>query len=341
MKNRTSDFMDLLEIFFTEYMPYSKGLSVNTIRSYKYSFRLLIEYLYTKNNISADNITFSRLNFDMVTGFLLWLETDRKSSVATRNLRLTALSSFAEYTQNRNIDAAIVFMNAVKKIPSKPLVEKPRTVFTLDEVSVLLKLPDGKNTIGMRDKVLLNLMYASGARVQEICDLTVRNVQFQNDAAKLTIIGKGGKMRRINIAKPCAQLLKAYLTHRGIMTEFNRHIFSSQTHEHMTISCIREIYKKYLKIAKAQNPFCFCESHYSPHTMRHSTATHMLEAGVPLMAIKNFLGHSSVSTTQRYAELSQGTVNRHIKDWNDRWFPVSESMPSIETSGNRMPDFLS
>jgi site-specific recombinase XerD len=68
----------------------------------------------------------------------------------------------------------------------------------------------------------------------------------------------------------------------------------------------------------------------------------MLEAGVPLMAIKNFLGHSSVSTTQRYAELSQGTVNRHIKDWNDRWFPVSESMPSIEkTSGNRMPDFLS
>jgi len=341
MKNRTSDFMDLLEIFFTEYMPYSKGLSVNTIRSYKYSFRLLIEYLYTKNNTAADGITFSQLNFDTVNGFMLWLETDRKSSVATRNLRLTALSSFAEYTQNRNIDAAIVFMNAVKKIPSKSLVEKPRTVFTLDEVAALLKQPDGRTTIGMRDKVLLNLMYASGARVQEICDLTVRNVQFQNDAAKLTIMGKGGKMRRINIAKPCAQLLKEYLTRRGIMTEFNRYIFSSQTHEHMTISCIREIYKKYLKIAKAQNPFLFRESSYSPHTMRHSTATHMLEAGVPLMAIKNFLGHASVSTTQRYAELSQGTVNRHIKDWNDRWFPVSESVPSNEAPQNRMPDFLS
>lgn len=341
MKNRASDFMDLLEIFFTEYMPYSKGLSINTIRSYKYSFRLLIEYLYAKKNIAADNITFCQLNFDTVNGFLLWLETNRKSSVATRNLRLTALSSFAEYTQNRNIDAATIFMNAVKKIPSKPLIEKPRTVFTLDEVSILLKLPDARTTIGMRDKVLLNLMYASGARTQEVCDLTVRNVQFHNAAAKLTIMGKGGKMRRINIAQPCAQLLKEYLTHRGIMTEFNRHIFSSQTHEHMAISCIKEIYKKYLKIAKAQNPFCFRESRYSPHTMRHSTATHMLEAGVPLMAIKNFLGHVSVSTTQRYAELSQGTVNKHIKDWNDRWFPVSESTPSSDEQANRIPDFLS
>ncbi|MCL2776226.1 MAG: site-specific integrase [Oscillospiraceae bacterium] len=338
--NRTSDFMDLLETFFSEYMPYSKGLSVNTVRSYKYSFRLLIEYIYAKENIAADEITFGQLNFDTVNGFLLWLETDRKSSVSTRNLRLTALSSFADYTQNRNIDAATIFMNAVKRVPVKTPSEKPRTVFTLDEVSVLLKLPDSRTAIGMRDKVLLNLMYASGARAQEICDLTVCNIQFQNDVTKLTITGKGNKTRRIIIAKPCAQLLKEYLAYRGITSDLNRHIFSSQTHEYMTISCIEEIYKKYLSLAKAQNPMLFREAHYSPHTMRHTTATHMLEAGVPLMAIKNFLGHSSVTTTQRYAELSQGTINKHIRDWNDRWFPVSESVHPPEAPKNRLPDFL-
>ena len=77
----------------------------------------------------------------------------------------------------------------------------------------------------------------------------------------------------------------------------------------MTISCVEEIYKKYIALARAGHPGMFLETRYTPHTMRHTTATHMLEAGVPIVAIKNFLGHSSISTTERYAELSQGTVN--------------------------------
>ncbi|HBC31949.1 MAG TPA: recombinase XerD [Clostridiales bacterium] len=340
MKNKTLEFMDLLENFFTEYMPYSKGLSQNTIRSYKYSFRLLIEYLFDKKNISANDIRFKLLDFDTINSFLLWLETERKSSVTTRNLRLTALSSFGEYTQNRNIDAATVFMNAVKRVPVKTPLRKSRTVFTRDEVSALINMPDSKTKIGMRNKMLLNLMYASGARAQETCDLVVRNVQFQDDNAKLTITGKGGKTRRIIIARPCAQLLKEYLIRFGIVTDLNRHIFSSQTNEHMSISCIEEIFRKYLGLAKKQYPTLFREYSYSPHTMRHSTATHMLEAGVPIMVIKNFLGHSSITTTERYAELSQGSINRHIIEWNQRWFPTAESKRSSELLENGLPDFL-
>ena len=192
----------------------------------------------------------------------------------------------------------------------------------------------------MRNKMLLNLMYASGARAQETCDLVVRNVQFQDDNAKLTITGKGGKTRRIIIARPCAQLLKEYLIRFGIVTDLNRHIFSSQTNEHMSISCIEEIFRKYLGLAKKQYPTLFREYSYSPHTMRHSTATHMLEAGVPIMVIKNFLGHSSITTTERYAELSQGSINRHIIEWNQRWFPTAESKRSSELLENGLPDFL-
>lgn len=113
---------------------------------------------------------------------------------------------------------------------------------------------------------------------------------------------------------------KHYLDWRGISRDLNRHTFSSQTHEHMTVSCIEEIYKKYVAEAREQHPEMFLQSKYTPHTMRHTTATHMLEAGVPLMAIKNFLGHASVATTERYAELSQTTTDKHIREWNRRWF---------------------
>ena len=84
----------------------------------------------------------------------------------------------------------------------------------------------------------------------------------------------------------------------------------------------------------------FLEKRYTPHTMRHTTATHMLEAGVPIVAIKNFLGHSSISTTERYAELSQGTVNKHIRDWNEKWFSHQKEEPVERKKENVLPDFL-
>ena len=334
------DFMDLLEKFLTEYMPFSKGLSKNTIKTYKFTFRLLLSYMHEAKGIDANGVKFSHLDFDTINGYLLWLEDERKCSVATRNIRLTALSAFAKYAQNRSIDAAMTFMNAVKRVPVKMAAETPRTTFSLEELKVLFKIPDTKRETGLRDKVMLNLMYASGARAQEICDLTVRNVQFHDDITKLTIVGKGDKTRRINIAKPAAELLKEYLTHRGILKDLDRHIFSSQTHEHMTVSCVGVIFKKYVALGKERHPDLFREKRYSAHTMRHTTATHMLEAGVPIMAIKNFLGHASVTSTERYAALTQATVNKHIRDWNAKWFPHPEAETNDNKSSNTLPSFL-
>lgn len=339
MKNKNPELMSLLEMYFTEYMPFQAGLSENTIRSYKYAFRLLFKYLYTQKNIPASKVTFQTLDLDTIIGYLDWLEKSRKCSISTRNQRRAALSAFAEYSQNRCFEAAMTFMSGLKKVPHKKQPQKPRTVFTLEEVTALLETPVTGTNTGLRDKVLLNLMYASGARSQEICDLKVRDIQFQDEVTKLTLTGKGNKTRRIQIAKPCGKLLKQYLQHQRIEHCFDRHIFSSQTHEHMTTSCLKEIFKKHLAVAKGRKPLLFLDSVYSPHTMRHSTATHMLEAGVPMMAIKNFLGHSSIKTTERYAELSQGTVNKHIKDWNTRWFSSGNEIKENDDV-NRIPDFL-
>jgi site-specific recombinase XerD len=321
-------------------MPQSVGASKNTVRSYKYAFQLLIAFMFTEKGIAADRIAFDDLDFNTLTEFFEWIEGVRKCSAATKNQRLSALVSFSSYAQNRDFAAASVFRSSVIKIPMKKAVKKQRSMFTIEEVTILLTLPDDSRETGLRDKVLLSVMYATGARAQEIYDLTVGNIQFTQAGASLNITGKGGKTRRIGISGPCAGMIKGYLIHRKIEHKPDRHVFSSQTHERMTVSCIEEIFKKYVGIAKKRHPLMFQNDKYTPHAIRHTTAGHMLEAGVPLMVIKNFLGHVSIQTTQIYAELSQNTVDKHLLAWNERWFPKEISIPKYETEDNKMPDFL-
>lgn len=235
MKNKPLKFLELAESFISKYLPIAVGASPNTIKSYKYALRLLLEYLYSEHDIYADCISFEQLDYGCITGFLEWLETERHCSVSTKNQRLSALLSFSEYAQNRDFGAAAVFRSSLLKIPAKKGIQKCRTVFTVTEVTILLQMPNEKGSTGIRDKVLLSLMYASGARAQEICDLTVGNVFFNsNRAASLVLTGKGGKARRIGIPASCSKTMKKYIRYREIENLPGRHVFSSQTHEQMT-----------------------------------------------------------------------------------------------------------
>lgn len=168
----------------------------------------------------------------------------------------------------------------------------------------------------------------------------VKSVNFRTNGTTIDIVGKGSKARRIRIPDHCSSMLKKYLNHRNIETEPNKHIFSSQTHEHMTVSCIEGIYKKYIKLAKEKNPNLFKEARDSPHSMRHTTGQHMLEAGVPLMVIKSFLGHASVQTTQIYVESPQATVDKHVRKWNEKNFPREIYSNETDPGKNNIPDFL-
>ena len=156
----------------------------------------------------------------------------------------------------------------------------------------------------------------------------------------MDIIGKGAKARRVRIPEHCAEMLKKYLIFRRINDKPERHIFSSQMHEQMTVSCIEEIFKKYVRQARCQYPDLFQETGYSPHCMRHTTGQHMLEAGVPLMVIKSFLGHASVQTTQIYAESSQTAVDKHVREWNERNFPKTLYSDEPDKERTNVPDFL-
>lgn len=339
MKRKHNSLMDHLERYFSTYLPMGKGLSHSTIDSYKTTFRLLLEFMYKEKNLSSDAVDFDDLDDSVIIDFLNWLETERKCSVNTRNQRLSAIAAFSIYAQNRDFGSAVSFRNAVLKVPKKKAPRQNRSSFTRDEVKILFDLPESKSEIGKRDKTLLCFMYASGTRAQEVCDLTVGDIQFYPDRAGINIHGKGQKIRRIGIPRDASDMLKKYIEHRKILNNASRHVFSSQTHEQMTVSCIEEIYAKYIDKAKKMHPDKFREN-YTPHSMRHTTATHMLEAGVPLIVVKNFLGHVSLQTTQIYTEITQDTMNRQLKSWNEKWFLRNDTHTANTIGKSNIPEFL-
>ena len=339
------EFLSLLGKYFTDYLPISVNASKNTIKSYKCAFRLLYQYLNEETEIDVGQITFEMLGFDLLTNFFDWLVVNRKNSRTTAKQRMGALSSFAEYAQNRNLEAGYVFRNSLEKIYKKSLKRvkgKQRSAFTRDELEIFFSLPDTTDKIGWRNLVILVVMYASGARAQEICDLEVKDIAYDtNKNAILTLLGKGEKPRRVKITSDASELLGKYIAYRKINDKPNRHVFSSQRCEQISVVCIEEIFDKYEKMAKKAHPNKFCAGRYTPHVMRHTTATHLVEAGVPLVVVKNILGHVSIQSTQIYVEISQQTVEKTMQEWNDKWFPNNdfneEVLPPLQSS---LPEFL-
>lgn len=344
---KQSAFLEMLEHWLNAYLPDEEGKRPNTIKSYRDSWRLLFQFLFEKKELPADSINFSILDYGTLADFLKWLQNDRKCCASTRNSRLAAIVKFSEYAQNRDFEAASCFRTACIKIPYKKLTDaKERAYFTQPETKIFLSLPDVRDQTGYRDQVLLSTMYAAGMRSDEVCALTVGDISFLEDGkASVLIHGKGGKSRRVKISEKPASLLKKYLAHRRISNQHGRHVFSTQRNECMSTSALEEVFSKYLKRAKAQYPERFLENTYTPHSMRHTTAVHMVEAGVPLLVIKQFLGHSSLSSTEVYAKMSQSTVNEKLKGWDeaywhDQFIDASDGTDVTDARKKNIPDFL-
>jgi len=311
--NETKLLFTSLSRYFSEYLPITKGLSSNSIRSYQYTFQLLFLYLKNTKEMPPDKVSFSILNRDTLEGFLAWIENVRSCSTVTRNHRLSSLSAFSCFAIKVEPIIAAGFYSAITNIPKKKCSKKLPIYFSKEEIRILLNLPIKNQRIASRDKVMLSVLYASGARAQELCDIKVIDVRF-GEKTSIKLIGKGNKARIITIPSQCATLLETYLIEINKEKQFDMYVFSSQTHSHMSISCVEEVVKKYLMIARKNYPDSFRENKYTPHTFRHSIAVHMLEAGVPLPVIKNFLGHVSLETTLIYATVSDNLKNMYLKE---------------------------
>jgi len=336
---KKSYFLPVLSEFFSIYLPQTKGLSENTIHSYKQAFRLFVEFIHAEKKLTPEKIEFHHLEKGFVESWLAWLVTSRGCTPKTRNHRLAALVTFAGFAIQKDFEGTLTFTSEVRHIPKMKVPKRNKTVhFSKEEMSILLRLPDSSTERGKRDKAILSTLYASGARAQELCDIAVGDVIF-GDKTTLTLCGKGNKTRTVVIPEQSAALLKSYmdffkLNSRNV--DKRKHLFSSQTNEHMTISCLEAIVKKYVHKAKQLRTDLFADK-YSPHSFRHSIAMHMLESGVPIPVIKTFLGHSSISTTMIYAEADFNLVSKYLRDIN----PYAEQdVAEKYITVSVIPDFL-
>jgi len=335
--------INVLAEYFGSYLPSAKGLSLNTIISYQYTFQLLFQYLYDKKTIPPETVIFQALSNGVILEYLNWLETERGCSARTRNQRLSVIKAFAKYAMRHNMAEALAFGSEAINLPKKQ-VHKNNDVayFTLEEMEVLLKMPDPGTKIGQRDMTLMSVLYASGARAQELCDLTVNDVRF-GEKTSLRLVGKRNKARTVTIVQDCSLLLHDHLKKKGCLACSGdarlRHVFSSQTNEHMTVSCVEEIVKKHVLSAITARPDLFRRRSYSPHSFRHSIAVHMLEGGVPLPVIKNFLGHSSIESTLIYATVTPELANKYLREKGLR-AKLPETADIIESVVDSLP-FLS
>lgn len=341
----SNKIMTPLHDWLTEYLPNVEGLKPRTIESYKDSWRLVTKYFLNKG-VNAYEITYDMLTLQELMGFLGWLENDRKCSASTRANRQAAISKFANYAVNRDFGEACGFYQAVGRLPYKKVAPEDRaewTYFTHEELKVFLNQPTPKSSTGIRDHALLQFMYATGERAEEVCQTKVKDISFLDDGrAMVEVHGKGGKPRKIKIMKEAASVLKKYIRYRRIGNQPESYVFPSQRNERMSVKCVEEIFKKHLATARSERPDLFQKHTYTPHSMRHTTAMHMVDAGVPIIVIKVFLGHSSISTTEIYAKMNPEKANERIKEWSkDYWSEYTDkSFDSCDIDDDEIPGFL-
>lgn len=296
----TTDFARLLTRYFSQYLPAQRNLSVRTIQSYRDTFKLLLQFGRDERGWVPEHLMLGQIDRACLEDFLDWVETTRHCGISTRNQRLAALRTFFRWVTYE----APEFLEQTQRILGMTWKKTPRPIvpyLTPGAMQVLLAQPVGHTTRGRRDRILLALLYDTGARVQEIVDVRVRDIRLTAPAV-LTLTGKGSKRRVVPLMTATAMLVAEYLTeHRLDRPEFRDHpVFFNAQRQALTRWGITYILQKYAAQARVQEPGQWPEK-VSPHLLRHSKAMHLLQAGVNLIYIRDFLGHSDVTTTEIYA----------------------------------------
>ena len=298
MRQEQESFAYYVTKFFTEYLPENRGLSENTVKSYRDSIVLLLKFFQEQLHISPEHICYSNFTSDNMEKFLRWLENDRSNSASTCNQRLAAIHSFFRYVQYKAPES-IEQSSIVLSVPFRKAHQVPMNYMSLDEVRSLLGKPNQTTRNGLRDMALLVMLYETAARVQELIDLKVSSVRFGNPTV-VTLHGKGEKTRLVPINTEAARILKRYIQ-IWELTLPEEPLFMNRNRKKLTRAGIQYIINKYIATVREDHPEYFAKK-ISNHSFRHSKAMHLLESGVNLIYIRDFLGHSSVTTTEIYAK---------------------------------------
>ncbi len=280
---------------FLDYLTYERNVSGNTVSAYRDDLESFVTFLCNDYfSMGRDQLELRRVDHLTVRSYLAHLSR-RKLSRATVARHLSALRTFFKYLVREGLAEA----NPARTV-STPKREKhlPQVMQTSD-VALLLEQADTSTTLGLRDAAFLELLYASGLRISELTGIDLDDLELR--ARLVKVHGKGSKERIVPFGSKAESALRAWLAVRGeLVTDVDEQaVFVNYRGQRITTRSVRRLFDGYVKQAALR-------AGISPHTMRHSFATHLLNAGADLRGIQELLGHASLSTTQKYT---------HLNDW--------------------------
>ena len=283
--------------FFADHLVTVKGLRPASIRSYRDTIRMFLVFAAADRHTKITKLTVENLDFDLVVKFLRHLEHDRGNHPRTRNQRLAVIHTLFDYIASRHPDMLAVCQR-VAAIPMKRAAPAETHFLERDEIDDLFKHLPTTGRLARRDRALLLFLYNTGARVQEVADLRVDNLDLR-EPATVWLHGKGDKWRTCPLWAQTAAALTELINTPDPPTP-DRAVFVSVGDAPLTRFGIYKIIRRHA--ARLDQPHQ--NRTVSPHTFRHTAAVHLLEAGVEVNVIRGWLGHADLSTTNRYAEIN-------------------------------------
>lgn len=297
----TTDFAKYLSRFLSEYLPHERNVSPNTILAYRDTFVQFIDFMKSERKMGINRLSLKDMSRDNVIGFINWLATTQHCSPSTRNCRLATIRSFCSYLQYEVVGMMEQWQNilSIKCIKTET---KALNYLTVEGIKLLLAQPDTTTWKGRRHLAILSLMYDTGARVQELADLKVDSVRINSEPYTIRLFGKGRKARIVPLMKEQVIILRQYMEENNLndSNKVSYPLFYNSRHEKLTREGITYILSLYADLARKEAPHLI-PSRLSCHSLRHSRAMHMLQAGVNIVYIRDILGHVSIQTTDVYA----------------------------------------
>lgn len=296
-----TDFAKYISRFFSDYLLHERGASKNTVASYRDAFIQFIDYMKEQKGIPVEKLLLTDLTNRTVVDYLNWLVDTRKCSISTRNYRLAAIHAFVSYLQYVSLEYMDEWQK-IKSIKSIRCDSHSPNYLTIDGIKQLFEQPDFSTVNGRRHLAIMSLMYATGARVSEMANLQIQSVQVQTKPYTVKLVGKGNKARIVPLLDEDVKILHNYMEEHHLFEVRDKSVplFQNRRNEKMTRSGLTYILNTYVAMAKQLKPELFLGT-VSCHSLRHSKAMHLLQAGVPLIYIRDILGHVSSVTTEVYA----------------------------------------
>jgi site-specific recombinase XerD len=319
----------LLHGFFHQWLAEQRNASRHTILAYRDAWRLFLRFTADRTKRPVAKLTLNHLTAAEVLAFLQHVEAARGASIATRNCRLAALRSFFLFVADRE-PAAAAQCAEVLRIPSKKKSKRAISYLEAEEVAAILAQPDQTTLLGQRDHSLLGLLYNTGARIQEALDVCPKHLRLESPA-HVRLFGKGRKERICPLWPETAELIIALL--RRQPRNPDDPIFCNRYGQKLGASGVRFQLHQYIESASKKIP-SLSAKRISPHTFRHTTAVHLIAAGVDVTVIRSWLGHAHLDTTNHYAQANLQTKREALEQ------VASEARPSKPPRWKQDQDLL-